>query len=102
MLFAVLFFVSLNTILVGQVRSSGPAIRVSKAKGGQRENGFNSAASEANRVQLPQGAMFRQPSTTFVLFLVAIGRGIVSLMRLLLSVLYLCLRSLVWLHPTLY
>ena len=31
--------------------------------------------------------VFRQPSTTFILCLVAIGRGIVSLMRLLISVL---------------
>ena len=35
-----------------------------------------------------KGVMFRQPSTTFTLCLVAIGRGIVSLMRLLLSALY--------------
>ena len=31
------FITSLGTILVGQVRLSGPARRVSKAKGGQRE-----------------------------------------------------------------
>ena len=46
--------------------------------------------------------MFRQPSTTFILRLVDIGRGIVSFIRLLLSVLYLGLRSHVWLHTTLY
>ena len=44
----------------------------------------------------------RERHVNFILRLVAIGRGIVSLIRILHSVLYLGLRSRVWLHPTLY
>ena len=79
------FIVSLDTMLVGQVRSSGPARRVSKAKGGQREiirvqflAGFNSAAWEASRVQSPA----RKPRLDSHLTLLLPPRGYRSRLRI--------------------
>ena len=45
---------------------------------------FNSKARGGHPGSIPEttGAMFRQPSTTIILDLVAIGLGIVSLMRI--------------------
>ena len=48
----------------------------------QRENGFRGFGSEPGSILRLEGAMFRQPSTAFILRLVAIGRGIVSLTRI--------------------
>ena len=50
---------------------------------GFKEIGFNSTVAEPSGFNSRcKRAMIRQPSTTFILSLVAIGRGIVSLMIL--------------------
>ena len=80
---------------MGQVGSSGPARRVSKAKGRVR---FNSAVCEAIRFQLPQASH----NLTAILHLYSMPRDYPSRQRhtneIKLSVLYPGLGSRVWLQ----
>ena len=48
----------------------------------QRENGFRGFGSQPGSIPEATGSMIRQSSTTIILRLVAIGRGIVSLMKI--------------------
>ena len=88
------FIVSLDTILAGGSRHPREIDEFDtvffvferdvneRASSDMGEAGFNEMRVQRDRVQFNGGGtMIRQSSTTFILSFVAIGRGIVSLMR---------------------